>query len=468
MRPALARLVPVWFAFCVLSWSLLYVSHDHSFDDADPEILNQAWRLANSKPIYAPVGDPPYIHNAYTPIYLVLAGSALRLTGLSYFPAAAVTFLASAGVFWAFIALAGKWREGAWTGCLFFLIPAVLYNSVRTHPQMLAVAFSVWAFYFGSRHRFVPTVLLSPLFSALAVYTKHSVAALPLAVGIWLIFRNRRWLIPYLLVLSAAIVLPFLWLQQSTGGNFWLNAVTFNQIGYSVLQIPLVLIHHAGPLFLFIGLAAGVAWRRVREGTWELADLYLFTIAVTTVIACGRTGAHTQYVVELCAAVLILLLRATGTLSMSGRDRLIAWQVLFLLVYAPLYIALENGPFAVSSRRASAVVLPLLSHTKGPIISQQGSFALFGAGEIYIQLGHFVNLSRVGLWDRREIIREIEARRPDWVITLFDINTKDLSADDQERFTPDMVEALRHSYTLERIVRPYFLYRPKTDPPGSG
>lgn len=464
LRRRVVRLVPVWFAVCFICWGLIYVGPTHSFDDADPEILNQAWRLATGKPIYNPVGEPPYIHNAYTPLYYVAAGSALRLTGLSYLPAAGVTLLASLAAFLTFVEAGRRWKnswkEGAWIGCLFFLIPAVLYNSVRTHPQMMAVALSLWAFVFASRNRFVWTALLSPLVSALAIYTKHSVAALPLAVGLWLLLRKPRWLPAYLIVLGTSLALPFLWLQKETAGNFWVNAVTYNAIGYSVFQIPLILIHHAGPLFLFTGVAAGVVWNRVREGNWELADFYFIAVALTTVVTCGRTGAHTQYVIEFCAVTLLLLLSTTGILSMPGRNPLAALQILCLLIYTPLYIALENGPFALASRRASASILPLVKNSKGPIISEQGSFALFGSGEIYIQLGHFVNLSRAGMWDRRKIVRDIANRRAEWVITLFDANSANMSEDDQERFTPDMVQALRRSYHLGAVVRPYYLYRP--------
>ncbi|MCW5981638.1 MAG: hypothetical protein KIT09_26375 [Bryobacteraceae bacterium] len=465
LRRRLERLVPIWFAVCFLCWALIYVSPRHSFDDADPEILNQAWRLANGKTIYPAIGNPPYVHNAYTPLYYLLVGEALRRTGLSYLPAAGVTLAASVAALAAFIELGrrwrGSWREGAWTGCLFFLVPAVLYNSVRTHPQMLAVALALWGLALASRNRFLPTAVLSPLFGALAIYTKHSVVALPLAIAAWLLFRNRRWLPAYLLTLGAAVTLPFLWLQKETGGNFWLDAVKFNAIGYSIRQIPLIMIHHAGPLFLFIGAAAAAAWRRLRPNAFDLADLYFFAAALTTIAACGRTGAHTQYVIEFCAAALALLLRTSGIRSMPGRNRLAAAQILVLLVYTPLYVALENGPFALESRRAAAAILPLVSGSRGPIISQQGGFALFGSGEIYIQLGHFVNLSRAGLWDRNKIVLDIDNRQAEWVITQFDVNSGALTDDDRERFTPDIIEAIRRDYRLEKVVAPYYLYRPR-------
>ena len=91
------------------------------------------------------------------------------------------------------------------------------------------------------------------------------------------------------------------WDSERTGGDFWLNIRTLNQLSYSIAQIPLILIHHADPLFLFIGLASAVVWKRLRSRGWELVDFYFAAVAVTTIVTCGRTGAHTQYVIEFCA-----------------------------------------------------------------------------------------------------------------------------------------------------------------------
>ena len=85
---------------------------------------------------------------------------------------------------------------------------------------MTAVALSVWSLVFFLRNRWMETVILSPLFAVLAFYTKQTQIALPLAMAVYLVFRNRRWLLPYVSVLCLGGLIPFLWLQRITGGSF--------------------------------------------------------------------------------------------------------------------------------------------------------------------------------------------------------------------------------------------------------
>ena len=112
--------------------------------------------------------------------------------------------------------------------------------------------------------------------------------------------------------------------------------------------------------------------------------------------------------------------------------------------------------------RAAAKIYPLLREGSGPILSQQGSFALFARGEIYIQLFHFTALSRAGVWDQAMLLKEIDAHAFSWVITEFPIEDPVWTADDLERFTPEMAEALRRNYRREQAFYPYYLYRPRT------
>jgi len=65
-------------------------------------------------------------------------------------------------------------QGGIWTAFFLFLIPAFLYNSIRVHVQMTAVALSIWSLVFFLRNRWKETVIISPLLAALAFYTKQN------------------------------------------------------------------------------------------------------------------------------------------------------------------------------------------------------------------------------------------------------------------------------------------------------
>ena len=93
VRPYVVRFVPVAAAICFLCWCYVSVRPFHAWDDAEPEILNQAWRLSQGEQIYRTIDTPPYLHTAYPPLYFTIVAAALKLTGLSYLPAKLVSFL---------------------------------------------------------------------------------------------------------------------------------------------------------------------------------------------------------------------------------------------------------------------------------------------------------------------------------------------------------------------------------------
>jgi hypothetical protein len=466
LRLTLCAIVPAAAILCLLAWCYVSCRWNFSWDDAEPEILNLAWRVASGQDVYRGIESPPYAFAVYPPLYYAVVALPMRWTGLGFLPAKLVSLLSSLAIAWALVLLARRWKlgagEGCWAACLLFLIPAFLYNAVRCHPQTMAVALSLWSLVFFLRNRWLDTVVISPILSVLAIYTKQTQLALPVALLLYLALRNRRWLWPFLATTLIAGMLPLLWLQKATAGFFLYDIIGLSRLSYMAWQIPGIFIHHAGPIFLFIGLALTTSWRRFRERRWEVVDLYLATVVLTTIVSLGRIGAHTQYVVELLVAVLLFLLRTTGLYSMRGRDALLAFQVLFLVIYAPLYVFLEEGLEGMAKNRVAGEVYKLVQNGTGPILSQQASFSLFGRGEVYLELMHFTTMSRIGLWDQQLLLREMEKHTFSWIITEFSAERGRLSADDQERFTVESVSALRRNYQLCKIIHPYYIYGPRS------
>ena len=86
-HPLLCRWVPIAATLCFLAWCFVSVRSDFSWDDADPEVLNQAWRLARGESIYRGIDTPPFTFAAYPPFYFALTALLLKFTGLSFLPA---------------------------------------------------------------------------------------------------------------------------------------------------------------------------------------------------------------------------------------------------------------------------------------------------------------------------------------------------------------------------------------------
>ena len=86
MRLFLYRYMPLAAILCFLLWSVTCLRSDFSGDDADPEALNQAWRMTRGLDIYRDINAPPFAFAAYPPLYYMISAFAMKFTGLSFFP----------------------------------------------------------------------------------------------------------------------------------------------------------------------------------------------------------------------------------------------------------------------------------------------------------------------------------------------------------------------------------------------
>ncbi len=458
MPKIIRYMVPAIAALCLIAWASFAVRPHHAWDDAEPEILNQAWRLANAQPIYKSIDNPPYIHTAYPPLYIALTAASLKFTGLSTIGAKLLSVLSALAIALALAHLSKLWHGRASTGwfvfCFLLMTPAFLYNVTRVHVQMLAVAFSVWAFILLLKESNAAT-FLGAVLATCAIFTKQTQFAIVVAAVICFALCQRRRLIVFVPVAVLLGGIALVVLELKTGGEFLNHTVVLNALSYKLTDIPLVLLHHAGPMVVFIGFAAVKVWQRLRARSGDLLDIYFVAVVLETVISSGRLGAHTQYVVELLVVTVMVVLR-----EWPVRNSLILAQAAILMVYAPLYVLIEEGRPARASNSAAESIYPLLKTVSGPVLSQQSSFSLFSRGEIPIQLFHFSALSRQGLWDQTPFLREVESEDFAWVVTEFALEDGEMSASDRERFTPELVETLRKHYRRSSAIGPYFIYSP--------
>src|SRR5262249_39872993 len=98
LEPRLRRLLPAISLLTLCLWAPLVVPARHSWDDADPELLDTAYRLSQGLPLSRKVESLPWIVNPYPPFYPLPVAGGLKIGGLSYTPARVVSLLATLAV----------------------------------------------------------------------------------------------------------------------------------------------------------------------------------------------------------------------------------------------------------------------------------------------------------------------------------------------------------------------------------
>ncbi|GIW08413.1 MAG: hypothetical protein KatS3mg060_3218 [Dehalococcoidia bacterium] len=241
-------------------------------------VLSQALAVASGRPLYPPLGEPPYAVTAYTPVYYLVVAALSIVTGPSLVPGRLLS-LAAFAVAASCIVLAvrpGAGRAWGLLAAFAFLAQPAATEWIGLHRvDSLALAFSLGGLLVGVRGRILPAAALL----ALGVLTKQTYLAAPAAMFAWLLLE-RRWRDATLLFIAfcvplAAIVLA---LEAATGGNFLRHVVGANLNPFSA-RLVLNWIGWgtsvAGPLFL-----AGTLGLLLLPRDWLLWKLYfVFTRA---------------------------------------------------------------------------------------------------------------------------------------------------------------------------------------------
>ena len=457
------RLVPPLAAVMVAIWCWAALPWNYSGDDAEPEVLNIAWRFARGEPIYRGTDTPPYAFAVYPPVYYATVGWMLKHTGLSFTPARLMSLGASIATALAVLRLHREWNgrtAGVWPAFFLALVPATFFNIARCHPEMLALAFASWSLVGLLRNRPFATLVMSPILNAAAFYTKQTYVALPIAACIYFALHNRRWVWTYVAVSFLTLGVPFLILQWGTHGQFALDTVVLAQLPYRLSQIVHEIYSELGPVVFLLALVLVQLSVRVRQRAWELLDVYTVVLFVLTLSLLGRAGASSQYVVALVVLSLLYAIRHKELPSPKACCWVIQVQLVFLLLYTPWHFLARHAAAALRERRSVAEIYRVLARSHGPVLSQQGSFALFSRGYIAIQLFHFSNLTRMGKWNPEPLLKDVDEREYGYVITKFPLEGE-LTSASGGRFTPELVAALRRSYEHAQSFEGYYLYRPR-------
>ena len=223
-------------------------------------------------------------------------------------------------------------------------------------------------------------------------------------------------------------------------------------------------------------------------------------LATVSLLSYAKVGAAPNYLLEPLAAAALWGMESLGRLmngiesppTAASRGQRIApeaaaWAiVLLLLVHAgwlwnpgwfktpPIRKAMHSS---LTPTRADVGdcrwVLARVRATGGEVLSEEPIFALLAGSEVVFQPFIMKQLAREGRWDQRLLLEMLARRRFGSVIVTEDLATGDVKKG-YERYTPEMVKALRRHYkptppielTVKyritddnRIIEKYFAWR---------
>jgi hypothetical protein len=367
--------------------------------------------------------------------------------------------LAAAGVLGvAAYRLAGRVLAGALAAGFFLASPYVFHTTPLARVNSLALLAAV----IGLTLLETPTrrrVLLGSLALLAALFTKPTALDAAVAGVLALLLRQPRSGIVGAAVIVGAGLIGLGLLMLSTGGAFWLNVVVGNANPFDPGQLTAYLGNFSLLHCVLLAMAvAEVVWL-IRRGRWSPWMLYAVTAGVAA-LGVAKWGAGESYFLGAIAAICVLSAAWVARFLDTGPSYRLRWTLgaaLFiqglLLSHASVSQVLpwlpDRGPQeaflghspTVEDEQAARTIVSSISRLRGPVLSEDPSFAVVAGKSLVGNATHLRNLYKAGLWDPTPMVNDLRDHK--YAIVILDA----------ELYPEPVLAAIGQFYFLDRSVR---------------
>jgi Gpi18-like mannosyltransferase len=190
---------------------------------------------------------------------------------------------------------------------LFFIAYSVRSWAVIPGADSLALLFTLVGVYLVSCKKILWSV---PLF-VLAIYTKQDYIVAPLAVGLYLLWKDRKLVLPFVLSLIVLVLVPFFVINYYTHGQFYQHILVFptqstEGVGMQWGTIPNSILHMVGwnlvPILLGFTGWIYVIWKRM----YPILIVWFLVAFVVMTVLIGKPGSGYNYGLELVSVSCVL------------------------------------------------------------------------------------------------------------------------------------------------------------------
>lgn len=461
--------------------------------------------------LYPTASQSPYYSQIYPPLYFIVVGVFSKIFGMSLFIGRFVSFIAclASGMLVFFIVrevTKSKWF-GLIGGILFFVPPITRAWTLFFKPEPLALCLTLLGFYLAIKYIGSRKVLWSVVPFILAVFTKQAYICAPLAVGLYLLFTNRKLMLQYggtLLVSGLGLLGVF---QLLTHGSFVSSILGSPTLFPVHWELALLLIRNTVVYHWIILILALCAVVLVLVRSKELREmptmpiLYFLVASFLFVMTTGKVGIWYSYSLEMLTVAMILIPVLAWKLSkvdtirervgvIVGSKTILATtsrgMLLQLAIPILLIIQMVSLPSFASwtapnghLRDSYEIVLSDLNSASSEILCEDGYLLYLSGRDPLYEPSYATNAVRHGGLDHTPVIDSIANKRYDLIIQEwdikefyewpYDINLPDwVPVDLQREFTMhwcrctyEMADAILDNYQLRHHVGRLWVYEPK-------
>lgn len=474
----------------VFGWCALYAGiflfhgialtfYPFDVDNNEAFIIYQGQRIAEGSFLYPPLDQPPYLVDNYPPVYPLVLAAQFLFAGPNFFWPRLLSL--SSTVLTAL--LIGLWayhltrnRLAAFFGGLAYLSFYHVYDwGSLARVDALGILFSVLAvFLFHKQNSWKITIP----FLLLALFTRQTLFAAPLAIFCSLFFSERRKeSYTFLAVLAGTGFLLFLILIGLTYGRAWSHLITYNANEFRISDVWLYTRHWIRfypvwgcvPLLFLLNRH----WFNKPDQSSGTAPQILFwytLFAFGEALLCGKIGSAPNYLLSLVVAtslglgLLVHTLIKLATISLEWKTPclfcLLAFVFQMFVTWHWPYTAEWYAHTPIKEDKQAGQYLMLqLKKSPDPVLTDLPGIAMLAGHRPVWQPFICTQLARQKLWDQTPFLQQIETRKFSKAVFKFDLNTPEW---DQESFSPEFITAIQRNYIFKQKIGRFFIYEPKS------
>jgi len=434
-------------AFLALRQSSRFIGVPYEIDYGEGLMLDGAMRLRHSQPLYSDPFRFPVVLHVYGPVAyaapaLVLPGGAPSFTAgrvLVFGCAIALSYL----IAWLLRQWTGSWWIGLSFGLLLLTLPAFRFWLYLLRADMIGVVLSIAGVtLYQMKHRW-----WSLPFFALAIFSKYTLLAAPLAVFAHLIANRKvKEGSGFAAGLGAVCLAGFGAMQRITGGWFAFHMFATHPDRYSLIQFFALagLVWASAPVVTALALWYVIGDLRNRTRTFS--PLYLAMSSLTALTA-GKLGSTTNHFLEWMVAA--CMCAGLGYSVVASKHVTKAMPVTFLLGAAALVGTIvqnrQNLQPTVGLTECGPAYQYVSKSTASRVFSENlGALLMTGKPVLISDPFVYLQSTKRGLWPDRQVEKLVNEKYFDLLVMSNDpVATKAQSAD---AWPDSLVNAIERNY----------------------
>jgi hypothetical protein len=480
-------------------------------DNEEGALLYQALELSRGHSIYRPLDNYPYVVGTYPPLYMFVTSWTIRDSIPSFSQGRILGWVCALGiavVIALLIAIRTHHITAGAIAALLYVCTWEVYQWIAYYRvDFPAIYISLVGLAFiALAPRYAPARVLSLLCFTVALFTKQTVIAAPIAACLALLVRDWRMGLRYTALLAVMIAIPFAVLTAATRGQYATHTIFYNMNTYHPSDLRNWLrhvwfMHHwmliATGIAMF-GAAVVTALRRSEtlgdataeqsagRGFWRdfAADpIYLYGFfACLSFFAIAKAGTAENYLLEPIIGIVLMLGYSIGRLSSAITWRAPGFLVALLTVIASvtaifIHVSTVVSPEAMQIRfnpgrnprgvdfRAAGEVTGIVRNEMKPTWTELAIFNLSANRDPVLQPFIMSELARQGRWDQKPFLEDLKNQKFGLIVTQLDVE----AAGPNEVYTNEMIDTMRNYYEEEKFIRGlvwpgYHILRPRKEP----